>query len=73
MTSKRYMNGRVGRSFLDGLRYLFKEEWLELLITLSNMLKLLCDEIHLLTCYQGHLRLEVSEFFNFVFHRHCLS
>ncbi|KAG5597170.1 hypothetical protein H5410_038402 [Solanum commersonii] len=35
---------------LDGLRYLFKEEGLELLIRLFNLLKVaLCDEIHLLT------------------------
>lgn len=38
---------------LDGLRYLFKEEWLELLIRLFNLLNVaLCDEIHLLTWWQ---------------------
>lgn len=38
---------------LDGLRYLFKEEWLELLIRLFNLLKVaFCDEIYLLTWWQ---------------------
>lgn len=37
------------REVLDRLRYLFKEEWRETLMMLSNLLKLLCIEIHLLT------------------------
>lgn len=74
----RYMNMNKSWEVLDSLRYLLKEEWRETLMTLSNLLKLLCIEIHLLT-FWWQLRLSgpsllrsVWKFPSF-FYRHSLS